>query len=213
MFPKSQQELLALKAKLEKLYDEFGQSINENHQLIKIVQTFSDQLYTFLNQNPIASDIEYSKHYDELYKLSISTTNPNIEKYINITLNIRNVLKEYHPKKFTIEIDKRSFDHGGIKLNIYSIELVLNSSFTSHDLYKLIIEKFNLQHISFHMTRITNNQYNNPIEVIILDDYTNLSLFNSYNFTIYFGKQYYSTQVLIESLIPKKIIKLQMILS
>lgn len=206
--PKTQKEIQLFKSKSQNLYGNLVKSILYNCDLSKTFQSFSDQLYSFLNQNPIASDIEYSQFYHNLYLEKIKTIDSNIELYVNKSLTIRKVLDEYKPKKYTIQINEKSFNFERIKLHINSIDFILNSSFTCHDFFELVKKSFNLVDIPFHIIRKKLNKLKKTIEVEVFDDDVELNLLKTNNFVIYYGSHNYSTKNYIESMIVKKTIKI-----
>lgn len=191
---------------LEKSYQDLLHPLLENIFISIHTSSFSYSLYSFLNDYPTASDEEYGKYYNDLYKRNCSFANPAIVKSLNFVLNIRKVIDKYKPKMFTIEVKETLFNYFKIKLPKKELSLELIPSITYHELYKIITKSFELSNIPFHLRRITNNQLNRAIEVEVFDDDIKLFQLNSFNFTIYYGIPLHSTKSYIKSMIVQKII-------
>ena len=169
---------------------------------------FSNQLYSFLNENPIATDQEYGFFYSKLLEKNGFIPNSIFSKCCNLVLSIRDVPIQYRPIKYIIDIDVSCFEHSFFK-NISNVfEIDLSPTIKCYKLYELIKGSLNLKEIPFYLTRTIYNKFHQQIEIEIFNDEISISQLNSFNFKLYVGQRYHSTYSYIESLITQKTIEI-----
>ena len=165
------------------------------------MNSITNELKSFLKNNPTASDREYGIFLSKLLTKQNSDKNPYIGKLFYFASEIRPIPEEYMPKNYYIRIDKRSFENMGMDIMITNLT-------TCNELYDVVQQSFNLTNDSFYLTRMASNQQNQPVQIEVLNDDISISKLNSYEFIVHCGLVVHSTQSMIESLIVEKTIQI-----
>lgn len=151
--PKSPQEINKLKNELDIIYVDLNKRCFGNLDVDIITDKISDEIFTFLNKNPIASNEEYGKFYSDLYKKYTKPGNEKLKKYFDFLLHIRKVIPKYRIRSFNMVIDKESFTLAQVQISGESQNVDLISGLTCKELYQLVIETYSLTNIPFYITR------------------------------------------------------------
>ena len=209
--PKTPNEINDLAKKLKTIYDNLLDICFGEQELDDITDSISKEIFSFLNQNPIASDQEYGEFYSNLYKkYSDSSNYKMIGKYFSFILHIRKVPPEYRVSSFNIIIDEKSFKDAKVELDAKSKKMELTSGTTCHELYELVKKVYNLNNIPFHITTTNYDKEKNDYIVDIFDDNVPISKLKKSIFKVHYsvpkGKK--STATFLQSMIVAKEIKI-----
>lgn len=200
--PESIDDLKGILLKLNKIYQE-----SNDYEEEEMIKSIEEQLYAYLNENPIASDKEYGIFYSQLYNQYFKKyQNSLVSNSFQYAVEVRYVDLEYQIEKFNIVIDKELFEFAGVKIDNSSLDIDLPFNTTCHQLYELVRDQFNIKDIPFYITKYAKNK-SIFSQVEVFEDDINISKLKSKSFRVNYGlMNKISTRTFLQSMVVRKII-------